>query len=228
MTVLCITLPWHDGQVPRTASPAVRAALVERAAEMLAAREPVTLRALVEGTGASTMAVYTHFGGMPGLWRAVRQEGFTRLAARLSTVPMGEDPVADLAALGAAYVANALAAPALYRAMFDAAADLADPDAAYAPFRTLVDCAARARDGGRFAEGSDPQDVATRLWAAGHGLTMLVLTGALPPEALDAHAPALVTALVVAAGDRGDRAERSVRAGWSSGRARAEGAPPAG
>ena len=47
---------------------------------MLARREPVTLRAVVAGTGVSTMAVYTHFDGMPGLWRAVRQEGFTRLA----------------------------------------------------------------------------------------------------------------------------------------------------
>jgi AcrR family transcriptional regulator len=214
MTLLCIALPWHDGQVPRTASPALRAALVERAAEMLARREPVTLRALVEGTGASTMAVYTHFGGMPGLWRAVRQEGFTRLAARLSTVPAGDDPVQDLAALGAAYVANALEGPALYRAMFDAAADLEDPDAADAPFQALVACAVRARDGGRFAADSDPQDVATRIWVAGHGLAMLVLTGALPAEALDAHAPAMVTALVVAAGDREERARRSVHAGW--------------
>jgi AcrR family transcriptional regulator len=194
----------------------VRAALVERAAEMLARREPVTLRALVEGTGASTMSVYTHFGGMPGLWSAVRQEGFTRLAARLATVPTGEDPVLDLAALGAAYVANALAAPALYRAMFDTAADLEDPAAAAAPFQALVACAARARATGRFAVGSDPEAVATRLWAAGHGLTMLVLTGVLPEESLDAHGPAVATALFVAAGDREDRASRSVRAGWTA------------
>ncbi|MGY1705241.1 TetR/AcrR family transcriptional regulator [Geodermatophilus sp. SYSU D00697] len=201
--------------MPRTASPAVRAALVERAAEMLARREPVTLRALVEGTGASTMAVYTHFGGMPGLWRAVRQEGFTRLAARLATVPRTEDPVRDLAALGAAYVANALAGPALYRAMFDAAADLEDPAAADASFQSLVESAARARREGRFAADSDPEAVATRVWAAGHGLAMLVLTGPLPAEALDAHAPAMVAALCVAAGDDPERAGRSVRAGWS-------------
>ena len=215
MTVLCITPLCHDGQVPRTASPAVRAALVERAAEMLVRREPVTLRALVEGTGASTMAVYTHFGGMPGLWRAVRQEGFTRLTARLATVPATDDPVRDLAALGAAYAANALAAPALYRAMFDAAAELEDPDAAAAPFRTLVDAAARARDAGRFASDSDPEAVATRFWAAGHGLTLLVLTGVLPAEALAAHAPAVAAALFVAAGDGAQRAARSVAAGWS-------------
>ena len=42
---------------------------------------------------------------MPELWRAVRQEGCTRLAGRM-------DAVRDLAALGAAYVQNALAHPA--------------------------------------------------------------------------------------------------------------------
>ena len=80
---------------------------------MLVRREPVTLRALVKGTGASTMAVYTHVGGMPGLWRAVRQEGFTRLAVRLASVTRSQDPVFDLMALGGAYVANALANPHL-------------------------------------------------------------------------------------------------------------------
>jgi AcrR family transcriptional regulator len=114
-------------QVPRAAPPEVRVALVERAATMMASREPVTLRALVDGTGASTMAVYTHFGGMPGLWRAVRQEGFTRLAAHLGAVSWTTDAVRDLMALGAGYVSNALANPVLYRAMFDTAAELEDP-----------------------------------------------------------------------------------------------------
>ena len=68
------------------------------------------------------MAVYTHFGGLTGLWRAVRQEGFRRLAARLAPVQLSADPVRDLMALGAAYVGNALSNPYLYRTMFDAAA----------------------------------------------------------------------------------------------------------
>ena len=112
--------------MPRTADPAVRTALVEMAAEMLAGREPVSARVLAERTGTSTTAVYTHFGGMPGLWRAVRQEGFTRLAGGLAAVPRTADPVHDLAALGATYVAFACGHPFLYRAMFDAAADLED------------------------------------------------------------------------------------------------------
>ena len=193
----------------------MRAALIERAAEMLARREPVTLRALVAGTGASTMAVYTHFGGMPGLWRAVRQEGFTRLAERLAAVERTDDAVRDLMALAAAYVANAFANPHLYRAMFDAEADLEDHEAAAASFGELVACALRARDTGRFASSCDPEAVATRLWATGHGLAMLALTGVLSPEALAAHAPAVAAALFVAAGDDEERCLRSVEAGWS-------------
>lgn len=201
--------------MPRSASPAVRAALVERAAEMLARREPVTLRALVEGTGASTMAVYTHFGGMPELWRAVRQEGFTRLARRLAVVEATSDPVRDLTALGAAYIGNALANPELYRTMFDATAELEDAGAADRTFEVLVAPADRAREAGRFAATCDTHELATQFWISGHGLTMLVLTGVLPHEALDLHAPAIATALFVAAGDDETRCRRSVRAGWS-------------
>lgn len=202
--------------MPRIASLTVRDALVERAAEMLARREPVTSRALVDGTGASTMALYTHFGGMPGLWRAVRQEGFTRLAQRLAVVEATADPVRDLAALSAAYIGNALANPALYRTMFDAAAELEDAGVADRTFEVLVASADRARAVGRFSEACDPRELATQFWVAGHGLTMLVLTGVLPHEALDVHAPTIATALFVAAGDDEKGCRRSVRAGWSS------------
>ncbi len=183
---------------------------------MLAGHEPVTLRSLVEGTGASTMAVYTHFGGMPGLWRAVRQEGFTRLAAHLAAVGSTTDPVRDLMALGAAYVSNALANPALYRAMFDLDAELEDPQAATATFQVLVSGAERAHRAGRLAPACDPQELATQFWAVGHGLSMLVLSGVLRREDLDVHAPAMAAALLVAAGDQPARCRRSVRTGWST------------
>ena len=182
---------------------------------MLARREVVTLRALVESVGASTMAVYTHFGGMPGLWRAVRQEGFTRLVTALSLVETTTDPVRDFMALGAAYSRNALANPYLYRAMFDTAADLEDAAAADAGFQTLVACAERARESGRFAASCDPAGVATQLWAAGHGQLMLVLTGVLPREALEPLAIGTAYALFVAAGDEPRRCRRSVLDGWS-------------
>ncbi len=205
------TLP----RVPRSASPALRNALIERAAEMLARREPVTLRALVARTGASTMAVYTHFEGMPGLWRAVRQEGHTRLAERLAAVERSSDAVRDLAALGAAYTANAFANPYLYRTMFDAQAELEDPDVAAATFGDLVECATRARDSGRFSQECAPDAVATQFWAGAHGLIMLALTGIKPARTVAVLAPAIAVALFTAAGDEEERCRRSVGAGWS-------------
>jgi len=207
--------------VPRSADPAVRVALLEGAAELLARREPVTARSLADRVGTSTTALYTHFGGMPGLWRAVRHEGFSRLAQRLSAVPRSDDPVRDLAALGAAYLDSARADPFLYRAMFDAAADLEDPAVADDAFALLVEGADRARRAGRFAGSSDPFAVATRYWAAGHGLAVLVVTGVLPDQALALHGPEMAVAAFVAAGDESDRCRASVLAGWSDARARA-------
>jgi AcrR family transcriptional regulator len=200
--------------VPRPADPEVRRRLVERAARMLADREPVTLRSLVEGTGASTMAVYTHFGGMPGLWRAVRQEGFTRLSARLAAVPRTDDPVHDLAALGVAYAANALESPALYRAMFDAVAELEDPAGADRGLALVIEAAARARDGGRFAADTDPAAVATRLWLAGHGLLSLVVQGVLPRDVVAGHSVETAVALFAAAGDDPAACRASVTRAW--------------
>ena len=206
----------YSRAVARTKDPAVRSLLIDRAARMLAAREPVTLRSLVAGTGVSTMAVYTWFDGMDGLWRAVRQEGFTRLAERLAAVPASPDPVRDLAALGAAYVANALAGPDLYRLMFDAQFELDDAAAADATLHRLVEEVERATAAGRFRDDTEPLGLATQTWLIGHGLASLVATGPLPRAAL-AHAAPMLTALLTSAGDEPGRCRRSVERGWQVG-----------
>ncbi len=198
----------------RSKDPAVRSRLLARAAQMLRTRQPVTLRTLVADTGVSTMAVYTYFGGMDGLWSALRQEGFTHLSAKLAAVEASDDPVQDLAALGAGYVANALDSPDLYRVMFDAGFDLADPAAADATLHCLVDAVERAKAGGRFRADTDPPALATQSWAVGHGLASLTATGPLPHEAL-AHGVPLLTALFTAAGDEPARCRASVERGWA-------------
>lgn len=203
----------------RPKDPAVRTLLIERAAHMLRTREPITLRSLVAGTSVSTMAVYTHFGGMDGMWKAVRQEGFTRLGARLATVTMSTDPVRDLAALAAAYLQNALDHPDLYRVMFDANFDLEDALAADDTLECLVQAAGRGRTADRFRADVDPLELAIQSWAIGHGLVSLVANGPLPRETLD-HGVPMLTALFIGAGDRPDRCRTSVEQGW---RARAAG-----
>lgn len=197
----------------RTKDPAVRTLLVERAARMLRTREPITLRSLVAGTGVSTMAVYTHFGGMNGMWKALRQEGFTRLAARFATVPQSEDPVADLTALAAAYLGNALDHPDLYRVMFDANFDLEDLKAADATLEYLVQAAERSRQAGRFRADINPLQVATQTWTVAHGLASLVANGPLPPPTL-ANGVTLLTALFINTGDEPDGCRLSVENGW--------------
>lgn len=122
-----------------------------------------------------------------------------------------------LSAIGAAYVANALANPDLYRAMFDARHQLPDPDAAAAALEVLVSGARRARSEGRFTESTDPEAAAVQLWGMTHGMVMLVLTGALPPGSLSAHLPAMAAAAFVGFGDRPHLARRSAdAAGWTA------------
>ncbi|WP_022929924.1 TetR/AcrR family transcriptional regulator [Patulibacter americanus] len=197
----------------RPKDPAVRTLLVERAAHMLRTREPITLRSLVAGTGVSTMAVYTHFAGMDGVWSALRQEGFTRLAGWLATVEPTTDPVRDLAALLAAYLRNALDHPDLYRVMFDASFPLEDPDAAEATLLVLVAAAERGVEAGRYRPDVDPLELATESWATCHGLVSLVTPGPLPRTRLDLGVR-MLTALYVAAGDEPERCRASVADGW--------------
>jgi AcrR family transcriptional regulator len=199
----------------RSSNPAVRTLLIERAARMLRHREPITLRSLVEGTGVSTMAVYTHFGGMDGLWRALRQEGFTRLAASLSRVTLSADPVADLTAVVVAYVRNALQHPDLYRVMFDATFDLDDFRASEDTLAHFISAAQRGVEAGRFRPETVPLDLAKQSWILGHGLVSLVAGGPLPPATLDFGAP-MLTALYTAAGDDVDRCAASVARSWSA------------
>jgi len=181
---------------------------------MLARREPVTLRSLSNAAGVSTMAVYTYFGGMPGLWSAVRQEGFVRLGDRLATVRPTRDPIRHLAALGVAYVEHALANPDLYRVMFDAAFDLADPEGAATGLELLIEGACQAQRAGRFIASVDPRDVALRYWASGHGLTSLAVSGVVTQADLRTHAPEMAIAIFTAAGDARENAEPSVAAAW--------------
>lgn len=159
------------------------------------------------------MAVYTYFDGMSGLWKAVRQEGFTRLAAKLARVTETDDPVSDLAALGAAYLSNAMENPDLYRVMFDSDYELEDSATADRSLEHLVVAVLRAKRANRFRADVEASDLATQTWVIGHGLASLVATGPLPRQVIGYGVP-MLTALFVAAGDDPTRCRRSVQAGW--------------
>lgn len=196
--------------MPKQPDPAIRTALIEAAARLLAeGPQALTTRRLAETVGTSTMAVYTYFRGMEELRRAVRKEGFDRLAGHLDRISPSADPVADVAAFGGVYLFNALSNPHLYRFMFMEPFDV-DDDVGEATFETLVGGLERAIQAGRFTK-DDPYALATQLWSMSHGIVTLHLAGLFTlEEAIDCLAD-MGRNLFVGFGDAPLGAERSIR-----------------
>jgi AcrR family transcriptional regulator len=160
------------------------------------------------------MAIYTHFGGMDELRNAVRVEGFARLAAHLAAVEDTGDTVADLVALGLAYLANATANPNLYRAMF---LDR-DENAAmvgYETFEVLVRAVERCMAAGRIKSDRTPLAIAIQLWATQHGAITLHLAHLLTEEEVLAACADSVRTMLLASGDSPAAITRSFNRGTS-------------
>ncbi|GAA1416292.1 hypothetical protein GCM10009639_70520 [Kitasatospora putterlickiae] len=162
------------------------------------------------------MAVYTHFGGMDDLVRAMVREGFTLLNRRLEAVEESDDPVSDVVALGWAYRANAREHRNLYNVMFGGSGlsgfSLTDDDRQHGRYTlgALVGAVKRCVAAERFLP-SDPELVAHQLWIALHGLVMLDLGGYLiEPLTADVCFEAQVCGMILGAGDDPERARESV------------------
>ena len=138
---------------PKLHDDALRVRLLDRAAELLSGEGPeaLSLRRLAADVGTSTTAVYSLFGGKPGLLAAVYDEAVRRFGEHLAAVRPTDDPLADLRRLGEAYRRSALADPHLYGVMFSRRAPGFEPDDAAkerskATFAPLVDAVGRAME----------------------------------------------------------------------------------
>jgi AcrR family transcriptional regulator len=171
-------------QVPRARNPDVAPALLEVAARLLSeeGEAAVTARRLSREIGASTMAVYTHFGGMDELLLQLWRDGFTRFGAALDNPAETDDAVADFMAQGWAYRRFALDNRHLYRVMFGDGlvpfrfADPVDQALARGTFESLLTRLRRAADAGRLQV--DDLDLAGPVvWSSVHGHVTIELTG---------------------------------------------------
>ncbi|HEV2377049.1 MAG TPA: TetR/AcrR family transcriptional regulator [Streptosporangiaceae bacterium] len=203
---------------PRRADPQMPTALVEAAARILLEEGPAALstRRLAAAVGTSTMAVYTHFGGMDDLVRSMVHEGFARLHHRMAQVTATDDPVADVVTLGFAYRGNALDNPHLYAVMFGGSSlggfSLTDDDRQHGRYtlELLVAKVGSCMAAGRFAPG-DAELAAHQMWISMHGLVTLELGAYLiDPYNADVCFEALVHGLMVMAGDAPTAAANSV------------------
>ena len=198
-------------------APPIRERMLASALTVLAAegQSAVTARRLAAETGVSTMAVYTHFGGMDGVWREVLAEGCRRLVAGFDEVGVTSDPVADVAAFGAVYVRAGLTEPELYRAMFadPRLSEITDVLADEALDR-LVGAVGRCV-GVRLDDLDEPTvtGVAYQFWILWHGAVSLALVGMLRPKQVRRTVTEGMIGLCTGHGDTPERAVRSVRRG---------------
>jgi AcrR family transcriptional regulator len=199
---------------PRRRDPGIRARLLAAAARLLAEEGPaaLTVRRLSAETGTSTMAIYTYFGSMEELRRAVRRDGFERLEVRLDAVVTTGDPVADVVGAGEVYFDFALSDPHLYRAMFVDRPLEDDDDVGQPTFERIVAAVLSGIRADRFRpEDSSLATVwAAQLWSMRHGMVTMTLTGALTPEQARFVLSDMMYRLLVGYGDSPAAARASI------------------
>lgn len=211
----------------------VRAELLRAAVEILDKDGPDALqtRKIAGAAGTSTMAVYTHFGGMPALIAAVAEEGLCQFDAALTMAPTS-DPVADLMAAGMAYRRFAIERPHMYRLMFGSTSahginapahdvvtlSVAEISDHYPSFAHVVHGVHRCMVAGRITVGSASDDAtvvatAAQFWASLHGFVMLELAGYYGAQgsAVGPVLAALTTNLLIALGDSPEQVRDSQR-----------------
>lgn len=205
-----------------------RSRLLDAARRAVEESGPETLRArtLTAAVGSSTQALYTHFGGMPGLLQALVADSFARFANYVARVPESEDPVADFYAKGRAYGAWALAHPRLYQLMFGLSGDelrrhagleisvsgpVANSPEAQSAVNVLVRSMTRVEQSGRI-DPVDPVVAAGQFLSATHGYVLLEIAGVFGPDGdgLNIMRPLAIN-LMVGLGDSRAAATDSLR-----------------
>jgi len=187
-------------------------------------------RRVASAAGTSTMAVYTHFGGMRSLIADVAEEGLRQFDAAL-TVPHTADPVADLLNIGVAYRRFAIERPHMYRLMFGStsahginapagnvlALTVAQVEDHVPGFVYVVRAVRRSILAGRITACSPDDDAtvvatAAQFWSLIHGFVMLELAGFFGDDGA-AVAPVLDSmrsSLLIALGDSPERVAQSL------------------
>lgn len=181
----------------RTRAVDVEAGLLD-AAHRLLEREGVdalTVRRVATEAGVAPMGLYHRFGGKDGLVNALVIDGNDALAQTLRETPAG-DPIAELRGGCAQYRRFALANPALYSVMFEAAVPGFQPSAEALQscdrsFGVLVDGVRRAQAAGAMRTG-DAIELAQRIWATCHGAVSLELRQIGFVDDLDAYYDGLI------------------------------------
>lgn len=223
---------------PKPRASDVKARLVEAAIRLLDENGPEALQArkLAAEVGVSTMAVYTHFGGMAALVDEVARAGYLRLSEWLAGVGETGDPVADIFSMARTYRQAVAEQPQLFAVTFGQSApggkratlsDLTTAEGREAAqegleaFTHIVRATERAIAAGRFRP-ADEYQAAAQLWSALHGFVTLEASGHFGPgeQGIDHILIPLGITMAVGLGDTVDEAGRSAETAKATWRAR--------
>jgi AcrR family transcriptional regulator len=162
--------PYHHGDL--------RAACLRAAMELLeeGGTSALSLRAVARRAGVSPAAPYRHYADRDALISAVAAVGYRELAGHLAEAHPAPSTADDLAAVAVAYVQFALERPALFRVMFVEPCDRDSSERvaatnAISEYVGAIVC--------HSFPGSNPDALATAVWALVHGLAFLHLDGKL-------------------------------------------------
>ena len=166
-------------------------ALLDAGLALLAERgvDGFTLREVARRAGVSHAAPYHHFPDKGALVRAIVAESFELLGSALTEAARiaGDDAFDRIRAMGLAYVEFALDHPQRYRLMFrselsrsgDSELPTEADAAGGAAFATLMSAVQDAADRRQLTSGTDAGGAAVAAWSSVHGLSSLILEGAL-------------------------------------------------
>lgn len=150
--------------------------------------DAITLRAIGLRLGVSRTALYRHFTDKRALLSSVATEGFRLLTERLLGA-WKDGGLPGFNAMGVAYIRFAMANPSHYRVMFGGSVDHGPRDddlmrESSAAFQALVDAIESLQKDGT-ARKDDPLQLARFIWAAVHGVSMLIIDGQLPHQQVE-------------------------------------------
>lgn len=163
----------------------LRVILVKTASRILEDEglENLTMRHLSKTIGVSRSASYRHFEDKTALLAAVAADGFDRLRGSLEEVTEDiQNPLGRFRYCSCAYVRFAVTRQTLYNLMFGFELNDGAPvpelaDAAARAFSIITDIIESCQEEGSF-RSSDPVELANVTWSSLHGLSMLLIDGA--------------------------------------------------
>ena len=165
---------YHHGDLRRALLEAAIAILHEEGASAL------TLRSVARRAGVSHAAPKNHFADLAALLQAVAVVGFEALTAAMRQAKAREtDPLAEVLAIGDAYVRFALGSVGHFRAMFHPALGDRAPgspldEASRVTFDVLVSSIGAAQ-AVNVVRAGDTQELSLAAWSLVHGLSTLAV-----------------------------------------------------